>query len=906
MRLRGGRVVPAALAILATAVSPALAFNGLTSPDGRYVMAVGDLGAAHRSWNAGVQWSSVGFDGADFHDVAMRGFTVLVVGENGAIRRSADYGGLWTQELAPGSPDLRAVAIPSDTVAVAVGPGGAILRSTDGGAGWGVVASGVTADLEGVAFADALTGWAVGESLTVLATLDGGATWTPASVGGPDDLVAASTAGGSLWAVGRAGTILRAPGGGPLQQSAFALPPGVGLEAVAAISADVAVLAGGGGFVCRTEDGGATWQHGIQPALDPIADLAFSGADSGWACTRGSHVVLRTLDGGLTWQIPPGTQDFSEWFEVLGTGGPIRGATISANGQNLPNGVFGAVANSFYRSGDYGDTWSLVRTMNGVSKINAFIVSPKDSNVMVAAVDLPDRIIRTTTSGAVWTDVLARDFSEYGPPIEMNPDKPDTLLFAPEDGRLYISTDFGATWDTLSNVPFRSPCDIVIVPGDDSRVWVGDGVTGEGFGQIYTSTDGGLTFTLSFTSDKGSEIPALTAAAGTDVGLATQWSNGGVLKTIDGGASWSVVSNVEPSWGASFAPDDPNVVAFGLFGGQATYFSSNQGADFTRYPIPSANYSLYARDRASYLATQTFGIFKFRPRYQTGLVNSQSMTLASPVGGNILVAGSSHTIRWNASGVYLAQIEYQTEPTGPWLPLATVPGYLDEYAWSVPYVPANGASLRIRDAWDHSPSATSGTFTIAAPGFLVQPAPAVLGPITVGVQAGTILTLENTGNTDLHVASITTGQPEFWTGRTTLTIASGASDTLGLYYFSPVSAVDTALVMFDTNASPTPLGLQAFATAVPAQFALEQNRPNPFRGLTEIRYALPTAAHVALEVFNLQGQRVATLVDGPQPAGEYRVPFGPDLGSQILPAGVYFCRFRAGASDLRKKMVLLR
>jgi hypothetical protein len=79
-----------------------------------------------------------------------------------------------------------------------------------------------------------------------------------------------------------------------------------------------------------------------------------------------------------------------------------------------------------------------------------------------------------------------------------------------------------------------------------------------------------------------------------------------------------------------------------------------------------------------------------------------------------------------------------------------------------------------------------------------------------------------------------------------------------------------------------------------------------------IRYTLPAAAHVRLEVFNHSGQRVAVLVNGMQAPGEYAQPFGPDvalgggIGASGLPAGVYFYRFRAGALDVRRKMVLLR
>ena len=56
-------------------------------------------------------------------------------------------------------------------------------------------------------------------------------------------------------------------------------------------------------------------------------------------------------------------------------------------------------------------------------------------------------------------------------------------------------------------------------------------------------------------------------------------------------------------------------------------------------------------------------------------------------------------------------------------------------------------------------------------------------------------------------------------------------------------------------------------SALPQAWTLGQNYPNPFNPSTIIPYQVPTAAHVRLDVFNVLGQRIATLVDGERPAG---------------------------------------
>jgi hypothetical protein len=96
------------------------------------------------------------------------------------------------------------------------------------------------------------------------------------------------------------------------------------------------------------------------------------------------------------------------------------------------------------------------------------------------------------------------------------------------------------------------------------------------------------------------------------------------------------------------------------------------------------------------------------------------------------------------------------------------------------------------------------------------------------------------------------------------------------------------------------------ASALPARFVLEQNRPNPFAGATWIRFALPVGETVRLEVFDLQGRRLRTLADRDFPAGYHSVEWDQrdDSGRAVRP-GVYFYRIEAGPFRDRKKMAVL-
>ncbi len=88
----------------------------------------------------------------------------------------------------------------------------------------------------------------------------------------------------------------------------------------------------------------------------------------------------------------------------------------------------------------------------------------------------------------------------------------------------------------------------------------------------------------------------------------------------------------------------------------------------------------------------------------------------------------------------------------------------------------------------------------------------------------------------------------------------------------------------------------------PKEYSLEQNYPNPFNPSTIIRYELPAGVNVLLDVYNSLGERVATLVDGPQGAGTHEVNFNG--GS--LSSGMYLYRLKAGSYQETKRMLLIR
>jgi hypothetical protein len=99
-----------------------------------------------------------------------------------------------------------------------------------------------------------------------------------------------------------------------------------------------------------------------------------------------------------------------------------------------------------------------------------------------------------------------------------------------------------------------------------------------------------------------------------------------------------------------------------------------------------------------------------------------------------------------------------------------------------------------------------------------------------------------------------------------------------------------------------PAATSAPGGETPATFGLAQNYPNPFNPSTTIPFSIARQSHVTLDLFNILGQRVQTLVDDDRPAGTYTVR----LDGASLSSGVYFYRLEAGTFSAIKRLVLLR
>ncbi len=134
---------------------------------------------------------------------------------------------------------------------------------------------------------------------------------------------------------------------------------------------------------------------------------------------------------------------------------------------------------------------------------------------------------------------------------------------------------------------------------------------------------------------------------------------------------------------------------------------------------------------------------------------------------------------------------------------------------------------------------------------------------------------------------------EYLGGDWTLTV----SDHVG----SDTGTLNEWCVRFEYGGGMTPV------EELPGRVTLGQNFPNPFNPSTTISFAVPQAAHVSLEVYDLAGRRVRTLIDGELPAATHQVVWdGRGDANRRVASGTYYYRLNVDGEMLTRKMTLVK
>ncbi len=295
------------------------------------------------------------------------------------------------------------------------------------------------------------------------------------------------------------------------------------------------------------------------------------------------------------------------------------------------------------------------------------------------------------------------------------------------------------------------------------------------------------------------------------------------------------------------------------------------------------------------------------------ILDTPTLTLVQPNGGESWQIGSEVTFEWtstNTSGYVKIQL---TRNNGvDWVTLADSIVDNGTFIWTVTGPVSNTCLALVSDVDDTPIDISDAVFKIVAEPSLTVVAPNGGEEWEIGRDEIISWRTENvTGKVKLEISRDN--------GSTWTMLAENVENTGSWNWTFKAPAADECLIrasaidgsVSDVSDAPFsidfPTGVARMNDEIPTEFALEQNYPNPFNPETRITYQLPERSDVTLQVYNVQGSAVATLVSQTQAAGTYMLTWnGKDDHGNQMPSGVYFYRISAENFNETKRMMLMK
>ena len=492
-----------------------------------------------------------------------------------SVYKSVDAGSTWSL-LPTGTPypfGLDSIVVDANTPSTLYTFGGKtnFLKSTDGGASWVTANAGLPGapDQPNSAIVGLVQ---VGSTLLlgtdgsgVYRSTDGAATWAPANADLSNlqlvKLLSSNEPTPTIYALANNGystTFFRSTDAGTtwVQTGTLNAPYFLSLAFTSQSPPTAYALTSIGLF--RSADGTATWAL-VPPAAnllgDPVPILLGDTGDPSRlyaSISPYSTHALTSPDSGKTWSLL-----------TFADGTP---ATLLRACTTHPRTVYSyGLNNAIMRSRDAGGHWSAIllplsQNTISFSSVTSILEGKSDSSILFAAGNttfgrMPGSnpiALRSNDDGVTWIDIskgLPGSQSQTAlEGIAIDPTNND-VLYAATNGRLFKTTDAGASWGPISSFfPANPVAALIVDPSHPNIVYAGFGVSqvnGQGAG-VFASTDGGVTWNTRNTGLTDFAVTALAIDRNDPQSLYAGTASHGVFRTTDGGMHWTPFSGGLP------------------------------------------------------------------------------------------------------------------------------------------------------------------------------------------------------------------------------------------------------------------------------------------------------------------------------------------------------------------------
>ena len=645
------------------------------------------------------------------------------------------------------------------------------------------------------------------------------------------------------------------------------------------------------GGVYRSTDDGDSWMavnSGLGSGINIVA-LGVAGTTllAGCATQPGMNGVYRSVNDGGSWArcntgFVNGADSSIEAFASI-----ITGSTAY---------FYAGTGGGVFMSTTDGTSWTRISNELPPDVISALAVSPGSGGIiektLFAGVGYSGAF-SSTDNGSSWTQINNGFPTSYNPWIDdfivspiPNGSVGTNNIFAAASGVVYVSTNNGTQWWDTGWPSEAGSSKCLAINGD----YLFAGEYG-GYGGIWKYSlipDTGWVVQQSGTSE------TLYAVKAVDNNVVwTAGTNGSVLVTTNGGASWTSVGG-------------------GIIGSDFVYAVEALDANTAFIAANSNTAKIYKTMNGgvswSLVFSQTDG-FIGGIQMKSAL---EGYAIGSPMGGKWTVLKTTDGGNtWN---------RLTTEPTqvGNEQGLLSVQ-LLGNTIW---FGTTTGKVYRSNDLGLTWISATTSGLLVYGLHFNS----ASLG--LIGFNSGTSDISTNGGDSweivnaagSQDITCISGAGNEFWVtngadisytnsnGQTWKSSDPGFSGIVPLWAVS-ISPTSSNLNGWAVGESGMILYYQRNATSIKSdtqplltEYALEQNYPNPFNPSTKINYSIPQSGLISLKVYDVLGNEIATLVNAEKPAGNYEVNFN----ASQLSSGIYFYKLQVGLFVETKKMILLK